>query len=85
MTLKLYAFPWGLYPRRVLIYLEEKGKTGIELVQVDMVAGENRAPWFLRINPAGTVPCQSASNSFQVTASNSFQLVSVVSAAVYGV
>lgn len=56
MTLTLYAFPWGVYPRRVLIQLREKGATDVDVVDVDMVAGENRAPWFQAINPAGTVP-----------------------------
>jgi glutathione S-transferase len=54
--MQLYAFPWGVYPRHVLIYLKEKGVTSIEMVEVDAAAGENRAPWFLDINPAGTVP-----------------------------
>jgi glutathione S-transferase len=55
MTMQLYYFPWGIYPRRVLIYLKEKG-ANIELTEIDMVAGDNRAAWFLAVNPAGTVP-----------------------------
>jgi glutathione S-transferase len=54
--MQLYYFPWGIYPRRVLIYLKEKGAAAIELTEIDMVAGENRAPWFLAVNPAATVP-----------------------------
>lgn len=56
MIMQLYHFPWGIYPRRVLIYLKEKGVEAIELTEIDMVAGENHASWFLAVNPAGTVP-----------------------------
>ncbi len=54
--MRLYQFSWGIFPRRVLIYIAEKNLTAIELVDIDMVAGENRSPRFLQINPAGTVP-----------------------------
>lgn len=54
--MKLYQFAWGPYPRRVLIYLQEKGIDDIELVDVDVVAGETHTPAFLAINPTGTVP-----------------------------
>lgn len=42
-------------PRRVLVYLAEKGLT-IEQVMVDIAAGEHRTPAFLRLNPAGKLP-----------------------------
>lgn len=54
--MRLYELDWGLYPRRVLIYLAEKGITDIERVPVDLMSGANRSPEFLAINPAGTVP-----------------------------
>lgn len=41
--------------RRVLVYLAEKG-LDVELVPVDLAAGEHRAPAFLARNPAGKVP-----------------------------
>lgn len=53
--MRLYEFNWGIYPRRVLIYLAEK-KIDLERVAVDVLTGENRQPSFLAINPSGTVP-----------------------------
>lgn len=53
--MKLYAFDWGMYPRRVLVYLKERG-IDIPIVHVDVIVRENRKPEFLSINPAGTVP-----------------------------
>lgn len=52
----LYKFDWGPFPRRVLIYLREKGITSIDMIDVDVIGGENRGPEFLAINPAATVP-----------------------------
>ena len=53
--MKLHEFSNGLYPRRVTIYLAEKG-----LHQVDRVSHDPTKPWppqgFLAINPRGTVP-----------------------------
>ena len=37
--MKLYELAWGLYPRRVGIYLAEKGITSIERVSFDLMAG----------------------------------------------
>lgn len=54
--MKLYQFSWGIYPRRILVYLKEKGVSDIELVTLDVVAGDQRQPEFLKKNPAGTVP-----------------------------
>ncbi|MGB3683342.1 MAG: glutathione S-transferase family protein [Rubrobacteraceae bacterium] len=54
--MKLYEFAWGIYPRRVLVYLAEKGITDLDRIPVDLMRGENRQPAFLELNPAGTVP-----------------------------
>ena len=54
--MKLYEFEWGIYPRRVLVYLAEKGITDLDRTPVDLMRGENRRPAFLKLNPAGTVP-----------------------------
>lgn len=54
--MKLYQFAWGIYPRRILIYLKEKGITDIEVVDVNVVGGDTRTPEFLAKNPAATVP-----------------------------
>lgn len=53
--MKLYDLKAGLNPRRVRIFLAEKGVT-IPVVQVDMMKGENRTPEFLGLNPLGTMP-----------------------------
>jgi glutathione S-transferase len=39
----------------VLVYVAEKG-IDVDLVDIDMMAGEHRQPAFLALNPAGTVP-----------------------------
>ena len=54
--MKLYQFAWGIYPRRVLIYLREKGIDDIDLVEFDVLTGENRNPDYLSRNPLGTLP-----------------------------
>ena len=41
--------------QRVAIMLEECALP-YRLSKLDLMAGEQRAPWFLAINPAGTIP-----------------------------
>ena len=53
--MKLYNLAAGMNPRRVRIYLAEKG-IDVPLVDVDMMKGENATPEFLAINPIGTLP-----------------------------
>jgi glutathione S-transferase len=53
--MKLYTHAHALSPRRVALYLAEK-KLAIETVEVDIPAGEHRAPAFLAKNPLGRVP-----------------------------
>jgi glutathione S-transferase len=53
--MKLYDLKAGMNPRRVRIYLAEKG-IEVPSEAVDMMKGENRTPEFLRINPLGTLP-----------------------------
>lgn len=55
MTMTLYELAWGLYPRRVGIYLAEKGITGIERVAFDLMAGWP-PPELARLSPFSTVP-----------------------------
>jgi glutathione S-transferase len=54
--MKLYELTWGVYPRRVIIYLAEKGISDIARVTLDFLRGENREPEHLERNPTGTVP-----------------------------
>ena len=52
--MKLYGYRNGR-TLRALWALEEVGAT-YEYVEVDVMHGEGREPWFLKINPAGKVP-----------------------------
>jgi glutathione S-transferase len=52
---KLYDLKAGLNPRRVRIFLAEKG-IEVPAVQVDMLTGENQRPAFLAKNPLGKLP-----------------------------
>ncbi len=53
--MKLYHYQLAPNPRRVRIFLAEKGIT-IPTVQVDLRAGEQFTPEFRSINPECTVP-----------------------------
>ncbi len=53
--MKLYEFTGAPNPRRVRIFLAEKGIT-VPFEQVDIAKGQNRAPEFLKINPMGGLP-----------------------------
>lgn len=53
--MKLYELDWALYPRRVGIYLAEKGITGIERIALDAMAPET-AFQLKEISAFGTVP-----------------------------
>ncbi|MCP1335537.1 glutathione S-transferase family protein [Futiania mangrovi] len=53
--MKLYDLKAGLNPRRVRIFLAEKG-IDIPIVPIDMAAGENATPEFLKLNPLGKLP-----------------------------
>jgi glutathione S-transferase len=53
--MKLYNLSAGMNPRRVRIFLAEKG-VEIPLQEVDVAKGENAAPEFLDLNPIGKLP-----------------------------
>jgi glutathione S-transferase len=53
--MKLYDFALAPNPRRVRIFIAEKGIT-IPIEQVDLVTGQNRTPDFLAKNPSGGLP-----------------------------
>ena len=53
--MKLYDLKAGTNPRRVRIFLAEKG-IDIPKVEVDMLKGENKSTDFLAKNPMGTMP-----------------------------
>jgi len=53
--MKLYNLTAGMNPRRVRIFLAEKG-VDIPMQEIDVAKGENAAPEFLAINPMGQLP-----------------------------
>lgn len=54
--MKIYEMKRAPNPRRVRIFLAEKGIKDIEFVQVDLQKGENLSAEFKRKNPLGKVP-----------------------------
>lgn len=54
--MKLYTSHRTPNPRRVLMFIAEKGIEGIEMVEVDLFKGEHRADSFLGMNPMAQVP-----------------------------
>lgn len=56
--MKLYNFPWGPYPRRLTIYLAEKGISEIDLVEVEFPHRPELWPadFMLGLNPAHSLP-----------------------------
>jgi glutathione S-transferase len=53
--MKLHEFPGAPNPKKVRVYLAEKG-IDVPSVTVNIVAGENRQPEFLKKNPMGGLP-----------------------------
>lgn len=53
--MKLYSFFGAPNPKKVRIYLAEKG-IQVPIEEVNIVTGENRAPEFLKKNPLGGLP-----------------------------
>ena len=54
--MKLYVSQRAPNPRRVQMFMAEKGITGIEQVLVDINAQEHRSPTFLDRNPLARIP-----------------------------
>jgi len=54
--MKLFVSPRAPNPRRVLVFLAEKGLSGIEFVNVDLNAGEHRGAAFRARSPLAKVP-----------------------------
>ena len=54
--MKLYTSTFAPNPRRVTIFMAEKGISGIEPVLIDLASTENRSAAYLEKNPFGRVP-----------------------------
>lgn len=55
MTLKLYDYPQAPNPRRVRVYLAEKG-IEVEKVHTDIMTGQHKTEEFLQKNKNGQIP-----------------------------
>jgi glutathione S-transferase len=54
--MKLYVAPYAPNPRRVMMFLTEKGVSDIELVSFNLQAGEHRASDFRDKSPLSQIP-----------------------------
>ena len=54
--MKLYTAPYAPNPRRVMMFLAEKGVDDIEVVSVDLVSGEHRKRDFRAKSPLAQLP-----------------------------
>src|ERR1700731_491806 len=54
--MKIYDFTGAPNPRRVRVFLAEKGITNVPFEQVNIATADNRKPEFLKINPMGGIP-----------------------------
>jgi glutathione S-transferase len=54
--MKLYSAPYAPNPRRVTMFIAEKGITDIEIVTLDLQAGEHRTPAFKALSPLSQIP-----------------------------
>lgn len=54
--MKLYEFNPFPNPRRVRMFLAEKGIKDVEMIQIDVPAGEHRSEEFIKKNPSAVVP-----------------------------
>ncbi len=53
--MKLYDYTGAPNPRRVKIFLAEKG-VDVDIVNCDLTKGEHKSPDFLKKNPSGKIP-----------------------------
>jgi glutathione S-transferase len=54
--MKLYVAPFAPNPRRVVMFLAEKGVADIETIQIDLQAGEHRSDVFKKKSPLAQLP-----------------------------
>lgn len=66
--MKLYDLKGGMNPRRVRIFLAEKG-IEIPIQDVDMTKGENKTPEFITINAMGKLPVLELDDGTYITES----------------
>jgi len=62
----LYQFQKGTNPRRVIIYLAEKG-IDVPRYELDYAGAEHRSPEYLAINPSGRAPTLVTDDGMSIT------------------
>ncbi|WP_110642267.1 glutathione S-transferase N-terminal domain-containing protein [Salinicola sp. CPA57] len=62
----LYQFQKGTNPRRVIIYLNEKG-IDVPRYELDYAGGEHKSPEYLAINPSGRAPTLVTDEGMSIT------------------
>ena len=67
--MKLYDLQSAPNPRRVRIFMAEKGIEGVEKVSVDLPAGENLSDQFRAMNPMAQVPVLELDDGTQLSES----------------
>jgi len=65
---KLYELDWGLYPRRIGIYLSEKGITDIERIALDAMDADSLSQ-LKAISSLGTVPVLQTEDGLKIRSS----------------
>jgi glutathione S-transferase len=66
--MKLYELNWGLYPRRIGIYLSEKGIIDIERIALDAMDAESLAH-LKSVSSLGTVPVLQVEDGLKIRSS----------------
>lgn len=54
--MKLYTAPYAPNPRRVTMFIAEKGISGIEVISLNLQEGEHRTPEFKALSPLSQIP-----------------------------
>lgn len=67
--MKLYSAPYAPNPRRVTMFMAEKGITDVEIVQIDLPKGDHRAADFRAKSPLSQVPTLELDDGRSITES----------------
>ncbi len=71
--MKLYVAPYAPNPRRVTMFLAEKGVSDIEIVSVDLTKAEHRTPEFKKLSPLYQLPVLELEDGRSLTESRAIQ------------
>jgi glutathione S-transferase len=72
--MKLYVAPYAPNPRRVTMFLAEKGITDVETVSLDLTAGDHRTPDFKKKSPLAQLPVLELDDGRCLTESRAIQV-----------